>query len=113
MSFQVFVEGANAAFVCREHQSVLGAMTQAGQRCLQVGCRSGGCGVCRVQVTSGDFDTGLMSAAQVSGSDRRSGMALACQLFPRSDLHLRALGPLFATVNPATARLLSALGKAA
>jgi ferredoxin len=48
--------------------------------------------VCRVEVLSGTFETGCMSAAQVDHRDRARGVALACQLFPRSDLQLRVLG---------------------
>ena len=92
MSFRVSVAGADQTFPCREDQSVLEAVSCTGRSSVQVGCRSGGCGVCRVEVISGSFDCGLMSEAQVSTSDRAAGMVLACRLFPRSDLHIRALG---------------------
>jgi ferredoxin len=92
MPFQVEVEGSPAAFACRENQSVLEAAGASARGCLPIGCRGGGCGVCRVQVLAGHYQTGTMSRAQVSDDDRASGVNLACQLFPRSNLHLRALG---------------------
>ncbi|MCC2657990.1 MAG: ferredoxin [Panacagrimonas sp.] len=92
MPFQIAVPEVALSFPCRDDQTVLGAMIQAGASALQVGCRGGGCGVCRVQVLEGRYETGTMSHAQVGQADRDQGIVLSCQLFPRSDLSLRALG---------------------
>lgn len=99
MPFQITVADAALSFPCRDDQSVLGAMIQAGKSAVPVGCRGGGCGVCRVEVTQGRYETGTMSHAQVSQADRDRGIVLSCQLFPRSDLRLRALGRRLG-VNP-------------
>lgn len=107
MSFQVFV--ADTAFACRADQPVLAAMGDSGQRCVQVGCRSGGCGVCRVEVIEGRYDCGTMSHAQVDAANRARGVVLACQLYPRSDLRLRALGRVAGAANDATAALIQRL----
>ncbi|MGQ0698987.1 MAG: 2Fe-2S iron-sulfur cluster-binding protein [Panacagrimonas sp.] len=109
MSFQVSVAAASKTFPCRGDQSVLAAMSQAGAACVQVGCRSGGCGVCRVKILSGSFDAGLMSRAQVSEQDRDEGIALACQLFPRSDLQLLAIGRVAGTGADPSADLIRKL----
>jgi ferredoxin len=93
-------EGATSGFPCRRDQSVLLAMSAAGGRWTPIGCRGGGCGVCRVRVISGEFETGVMSAAHISGDDRAQGVVLACQLFPRSDLSLRALGRKGGALGP-------------
>jgi ferredoxin len=92
MRFQIDVPEAALSFPCRDDQTALAAMIQAGASAVQIGCRGGGCGVCRVQVLEGRYETGTMSHAQVSPSDRDQGIVLSCQLFPRSDLRLRALG---------------------
>lgn len=81
------------SFRCRSDQAVLLAMCGTADRCIPVGCRSGGCGVCRVRVVSGEYETGAMSAAHISESDRADGQVLSCQLLPRSDLELKILGP--------------------
>lgn len=91
MQHRVTLTDDDREFTCDERQAVLLAMRDAGRACLPVGCRSGGCGVCRVQVLSGVFETGLMSAAQIAASDRALGIVLACQLYPRSDLRLQRL----------------------
>lgn len=59
---------------------------------LQVGCRSGGCGVCRVRIVAGAFRCGGMSRAQVSEAEQAQGVTLACQTFPESDLSFEILG---------------------
>lgn len=91
-SFRITVAGTARTFSCRDAQSVLSAMVANGADAIPVGCRSGGCGVCRVEVESGTFETGCMSHAQVGDADRARGIALACQVFPTSDLRIRVLG---------------------
>lgn len=109
MGFEVVVEEAGIRFPCRDDESVLQAMATRGASCVQVGCRSGGCGVCRVQVLQGDFETGQMSREEISEADLRQRIALACQVFPRSDLRLRVLGR--ASCNDPIAILLRSIAK--
>ena len=106
MSFRIRVADTSLSFACRGDQTVLAAMSQAGKKCMTVGCRSGGCGVCRVQVVEGRFETGLMSQAEVCTGDREKGIALACQLYPRGDLAIRVLGRNNVDANDPTAALL-------
>lgn len=98
MAFKVEVDNADDSIICREGQSVLLAMTGRSGRCIQVGCRSGGCGVCRVQVLAGSYRTGTMSLSQVDLDERSQGIALACQLYPESDLKIRTIGRLIAVL---------------
>lgn len=88
-TFHISVAGVESAFTCAEGERVLHAMERQGVRALPVGCRGGGCGTCRVHVTSGSYETKKMSRAHVSEADERAGYALACRLMPRSDLSLR------------------------
>ena len=78
--------------VCPPGMSVLRAMVAAGRADLPLGCRSGGCGVCRVRVTDGEYTVGVMSATQVDAEAAAQGIALACRLFPSTDLHVTAIG---------------------
>lgn len=105
MPFRIRVADTSLDFECREGQPVLSAMSAANEKCVQVGCRSGGCGVCRVQVIAGEFDTGSMSQAEVCAGDRAKGIVLACQLLPRSDLAIRVLGRKNVDQNDPTAAL--------
>jgi ferredoxin len=53
---------------------------------IPVGCRGGGCGVCRVRVVEGDYRTRRMSRKHVSEADEAVGIVLACRLIPTSDV---------------------------
>lgn len=105
MSFRIRVADTSLDFACSEDQAVLSAMSAAGEKCVTVGCRSGGCGVCRVQVIDGEFGTGLMSQAEVCAGDRAKGIVLACQLMPHTDLTIRVLGRKNVDQNDPTAAL--------
>lgn len=78
--------------MCPRGTSVLRAMVAAGLRHLPVGCRSGGCGVCRVRVEHGEYTLGRMSATQVDADAADRGIALACRLFPTTDLRITTIG---------------------
>jgi ferredoxin len=83
----VTVEPAGVAFRCHDTKSILVGVEQSGGgQYIQVGCRSGGCGVCRVQVLSGTFSAKRMSKAFVTDADVADGLVLSCRAFPTSDL---------------------------
>ncbi len=84
----ILFEGEATGFACAPGETVLAAMQRAGARPVPVGCRGGGCGVCRVQVIDGDYRAGPMSRAHVSLADRARGL-LACRVYPLSNLTLR------------------------
>ncbi|HSM67137.1 MAG TPA: 2Fe-2S iron-sulfur cluster-binding protein [Ilumatobacteraceae bacterium] len=56
---------------------------------IAVGCRGGGCGVCRVRILDGTYTTKRMSRRHVSEADEHAGVVLACRTIPTSDLRLR------------------------
>lgn len=53
---------------------------------IPVGCRGGGCGVCRVRVRGGDYETLKMSHKHITKEDEAQEIVLACRVFPRSNL---------------------------
>ena len=60
---------------------------------VQVGCRGGGCGVCRVQVVEGDYRCKRMSRRFVTEHDEREGYALACRMVVVDDVVVRPCPP--------------------
>ena len=74
------------SFEVRATKPVLLEMVARGNRALPVGCRGGGCGVCRVRVLAGDFETQQMSRRHVTEDEEADGFALSCRLLARSDL---------------------------
>ena len=97
-SFTITVEhGASAVGYADERvlvslERMVGRVNGAGLYApgvIPVGCRRGGCGVCRSRVIAGAYECCAMSRLHVSDADRREGIVLACSIFPRSDLVLR------------------------
>lgn len=56
---------------------------------VKVGCKGGGCGVCKVHIIAGEFTSKVMSKAHVSNVDVEQGIVLACRVFPKSDLTIK------------------------
>lgn len=92
MRYQIRLQDSDEAFECATEANVLRAMEVLGRKGVPVGCRGGGCGVCKVQVLSGDYQVRRMSRACVTEAEQAQGMALACQLYPLADLKLRVVG---------------------
>lgn len=97
-TFTVALEGIGKAR-CRASERVIVALERArgfGQlpgltKRLPVGCRRGGCGICRAEVLAGSWHGEPMSQAHVSLQEQQAGIILACSIYPRSDLTIRFL----------------------
>lgn len=92
--YRVEISHLGESYVCDGQQSLLRAMEQLGRRGIPVGCRNGGCGVCKVRITEGSFRCGKMSAAHVSEQDAQEGVVLACKAYPLSDVRLELAAKL-------------------
>jgi len=90
--FVVRLRGSALHFRCAPDTSLLDASAALGALGLRVGCRGGGCGVCRVQIDSGRVRTGRMSRAHVDETGHAAGLVLACRAYPLSDLTLSPAG---------------------
>lgn len=86
-------------FDVRHGERVLHEMIKRQVADIPVGCRGGGCGVCRVRVVEGEYTTKRMSRKHVSEADEADGVALACRIIPLSDIVVE-LAPV--TDPPAT-----------
>lgn len=92
---QITIQQANG-----DQQAVIGtgkpllmALEAAGSKAVPAGCRGGGCGICRVQILSGDYEVKKMSRAHVSENDEKKGIVLACRTIPQGDLVLALATP--------------------
>lgn len=101
------------AFSCAAEENLLQALQRVGVApallaAIPVGCRGGGCGVCRIHVRSGEYRTGRMSRKHISEADETAGTVLACRVFPETDLEievdLSAANPI--TRSPAVGKQL-------
>lgn len=75
-----------ARFTVPAGAKVLHEMIRCNVRAVPVGCRGGGCGVCRVRVLAGEYDALRMSRKHISEDDLAAGVVLACRIVPRTDL---------------------------
>lgn len=94
VSHRIEIVESSERFGCATDRDVLRAMECLGRRGIPVGCRGGGCGVCKVRVIEGAYRTGLMSRACVSPEEQADGYALACKLFAEGDLRLQVVGKM-------------------
>lgn len=84
--FWIHIQGSDKAMTCRDSETILLALSRQGYTNLSVGCRNGGCGVCKIRVIEGEYDTGKMSKKHVPQAERALDFTLACKTTPRSDL---------------------------
>lgn len=69
----------------RENETILNAsQRQAGG--IFVGCKGGGCGMCKVKVVSGHTLDGIASKSVLSDDEHSAGYRLACQSMPITDM---------------------------
>ena len=79
--------GTDIVFYGDEEESVLHAMIRHRRGPVGYGCCGGGCGVCKARIVSGDVNAFKpMSAAHVTGAEKKEGIALLCCIQPRSDI---------------------------
>lgn len=86
-------------FECRPDESVLAGLARTGKRGIPVGCRGGGCGVCKIHVVSGEYVRQKMSADHVDAIDLEHHCVLACRIAAASDLEIRVLGKMANSVQ--------------
>lgn len=96
--FEVTIRDTGTTYRCAAGQSLLAGMERLGKRGIPVGCRGGGCGVCKVAIVSGRYETRVMSSEHVSAEDRHHHHVLSCRAFPTSDVSLEVLGSMRKTV---------------
>lgn len=86
--FAIEIVDAGLTYQCDGTQSLLRGMERLGKRGIPVGCRGGGCGVCKVRVLSGTCRLEKMSKACVSETELEEGVVLACRAYPTSAVTL-------------------------
>lgn len=94
MPFNITIIETAEEYSCRDEQHLLAGMVQLGKKGIPVGCRSGGCGVCKIKVVSGLFNKKKMSRDHITEQEEADGIVLACRVFPKSDIKLDVIGKL-------------------
>ncbi len=102
---EVLIVDTGEVYRCADTRSLLEGMEALGRRGIPVGCRNGGCGVCKVAIETGTYVARVMSREHVSEEDEACGRVLACRVRPTSAVRLRVIGKMkksvCRTVEPA------------
>jgi ferredoxin len=76
------------SFELNDEDSLLVGSEKAMSKAIPVGCRGGGCGLCKIKVLSGEYLRNSMSKAHITEREALQGYALACRIYPLSDLKI-------------------------
>jgi benzoate/toluate 1,2-dioxygenase reductase subunit len=82
-----FEDGITRFVECRSGETVADASYRAGIN-IPLDCRDGACGTCKCRVESGSFDGGSYIDEALTEQEAAEGLALACQMRPKTDLVL-------------------------
>jgi len=91
---RIILSETGESFNCLDNETVLNALARSGKRGIPIGCRGGGCGVCKVKVLVGDFTKRPMSRDHVSVLEELNNEVLACCMLPKSDVKVQVLGKM-------------------
>lgn len=81
-------------------ETLLSGLYKAGYS-YTVGCKRGGCGICKVDVLDGDFSYNRPIAETVISADERTdGTCLSCRAVPDSDVTIQMRDDEARLVNP-------------
>ena len=98
MHFEITITNTAERFACTAEQTLLAAMERLGRKGIPVGCRNGGCGVCKVHVRQGLYHTAKMSRAVLSVAEQAEGCTLACKTYPDTAMAVEVTGAMARTV---------------
>lgn len=83
--------GVDHEFLSPAETPLLQSMIAARLSVIAVGCRGGGCGICRIRVLSGPYRSLPMSRSRISQEDEAQGIVLACRIVPEGEIAIETL----------------------
>jgi CDP-4-dehydro-6-deoxyglucose reductase len=86
--FTLTVEPDGIVLPVRDGETILEAVTRAGFR-FRYGCKGGGCGVCKMDLLSGEVRYDKRVAQVVLPDTERGRVALTCRSIPVTDVVVR------------------------
>jgi len=100
-------------------ETVLSGLYKAGYA-YTIGCRRGGCGICKVDCLEGDFSYNrTIAESVVSEEERGDGTCLSCRAVPDTDItielrdeNVRLVNPFLRQINDKARQRAEALARA-
>lgn len=93
-AYTITIRDTGDSYRCADQRSLLEGMEALGKKGIPVGCRGGGCGVCKVRIETGSYSKRVMSREHISEEEEAAGTVLACRCKPTSDITLAVLGSM-------------------
>lgn len=91
--YRITIRETGESFPCKPTESILAAMLRSRDRLIENGCCGGGCGICRMRISAGEYEKfKKMSRAHVSEANEQEGLVLLCCVQPRSDIVISQVG---------------------
>ena len=81
-NFQIKVLPEDRIMTGKEGETILDAAIR-NKVDIKVGCKGGGCGVCKIKVIEGEVEIGACSRSVLPLSEAEEGYTLACQAQPK------------------------------
>ncbi len=92
---KITIAETGESFDCSTNESVLEGMRRLGKRGIPVGCRSGGCSVCKCQVVKGEYHQHRpMSTEYISKQELEENCVLTCCIKPKDNLEVKVIGKM-------------------
>ncbi|WP_176451817.1 2Fe-2S iron-sulfur cluster-binding protein [Enemella dayhoffiae] len=83
-----------------EGETVMAALNKNGYTYL-LGCRRGGCGICKVQVTEGEIEHNRpVAESALSLEERDENVCLGCRAVPQGDIRITLMKSALRVTNP-------------
>lgn len=88
--YTIRVAPTGQTFNCKPEEDLLQTARRSGIK-IPSGCRSGGCGMCKIRVVQGHFVRGPSSMAVLPQEERADHYTLACRTYPQGDLDIELI----------------------
>ncbi len=89
---KIFIENENICINVFPGEHIVQGVSRVNSKHPMNGCSGGGCGVCKIKILSGEYESKKMSRSKVTIEEERDGFALGCRIFPKSDMHIEYVG---------------------
>lgn len=84
--FQIKVsQPEEITFSSKDNETVLEASIRSNGK-IKVGCKRGGCGICKIKVVDGEVEQGPVSRTVLPLHEEKEGYVLACRTVPQSNI---------------------------
>lgn len=90
MKHSIFVKNKSKEQGCLETKDLMSGLTSCSDL-VPKGCHNGACGVCKIRVISGEYETKKMNRKHISNEEEVNNILLACRVYPRSDMEIEFL----------------------